>query len=58
MKVGDWNVEVVPQGQSLRLKVAGRTYGLETLVSAEDLLDLSAYLSREIEKVLKTREGI
>ncbi len=58
MKVGNLDIEVITQGDGLRLRILGRPYGLETLVSAEDVLDLSAYLSREIEKFLKTREGI
>ncbi len=58
MKVGNLDIEVITQGDGLRLRILGRTCGLETLVRAEDVLDLSAYLSREIKKFLKTREGI
>ena len=60
MKVGDWNVEVVPQGQVLRLRILGRPYGLETLAGEAEVLSLTHYLVREVEKLttMKTKEDI
>ncbi len=56
MKVGDWNVEVVPQGQVLRLWIQARPYGHETVVTKEEVRALAAYLVREADKLPNRRE--
>ncbi|MDA2910417.1 hypothetical protein MYX04_05755 [Nitrospiraceae bacterium AH_259_D15_M11_P09] len=60
MKVGDLDIELVTQGKDLRLRIRGRPFGLETLASTADLLSLSRYLVREVEKfpTMNTKEDI
>lgn len=55
MKVGDLDVEVITQGQVLRLRIQGRPFGLETLASTADLLSLSRYLAHEVEQFRNTK---
>ncbi|MCH8039555.1 MAG: hypothetical protein IH977_04330 [Nitrospinae bacterium] len=60
MKVGNLDIEVRTQGNGLQLRIQGRPYGLETVATTADLLSLSQYLVREVEKFLtmKTQEDI
>ncbi len=55
-KVGSMMVELITNGKTLRLKVHGRPYSYDTLVTEEELLALSAYLEREVVKLQDRKE--
>ncbi len=56
MKIGNLDFSLVPDRTGLRLRILGRPYGLETIVTEDDLRGLAALCVRETEK-LSNRKG-
>ncbi len=56
MKIGNLDFSLVPDRTGLRLRILGRPYGLETIVTEDDLRALARYLEREADKFPNRKE--
>ena len=55
-KVGSMTFELITSGKTLHLKVHARPYSYDTLATEEELLALSVYLAREVDKLRDEKE--
>ena len=55
-KVGSLTFEIIRSAKGSRLRILGRQCGLETLMTDEERLALSAYLAREVVKLQNEKE--
>ena len=58
MKIGNLDFTLVPHGTGRRMRILGRPYGLETIVTEEDLQALARYLEREADKFPNRKEKV
>ncbi len=58
MKIGDLDFSLVPHRTDLRLRILGRPYGQETIVTADEVYALIRYLEREAEKFPNRKEKV
>ncbi len=50
MKVGNLDFSLVPDRTGLRLRILGRPYGQETIVTADEVRALAAYFQHTVAK--------